>query len=199
VETWSNRAEKLYGYTCAEMIGHSIWGTIPKQCWPQHEEALWRVLSGGTPESFQTKCLTKAATVVHASIMLSPMSDLDSRTTGIGVIARDISQQVQLQEQLAVANRLTGIGTLEPGAAREINESLANVSAKLTMVIEGPSLPPTKADSPCLNDQCSSAPEIVELMQASSNPHLEKNFEPQHLRAVVGALLLELGIRDRAE
>jgi hypothetical protein len=36
-------------------------------------------------------------------------------------------------------------------------------------------------------------------MQTTSNPCLEKPFEPQRLRAVVDSLLLELGIIDRTE
>jgi PAS domain S-box-containing protein len=349
VETWSKGAEKLYGHTSAEMVGHSIWVTIPEQCWPEHEEALRRVLTGGTLESFQTKCLTKAGPVVHVSIMFSPISDLDDRTVGIAIVAQDISRQVDLQEQLAVANRLASIGTLAAGVAHEISEPLADVSAKLAMMIEevrtisrgspsgrldeleGMALkaqagaeqvrellrelmtfpsaveePLAMAEQPMLEasvsmamDQISqralaakgradsapaggyvlviagdamtrsalqralgqqyfltcprtsaealalieagmrfdlilcdlampglsatafhselarqypdqarrivlltggpSTPEIIELMQASSNPRLARSFEPRHLCAVVGGLLLELGILDRAD
>jgi PAS domain S-box-containing protein len=136
VETWNQGAEKLYGYTRDEMVGQPILGTIPEQRWAEHEEALQRVLGRGGVDSFLTTRLTKAGTIVHVSIMLSPINDLERRTVGTAVIARDVSEQVKLQERLVIADRMASVGTLAAGMAHEINNPLAYVSANLDVMIE---------------------------------------------------------------
>lgn len=136
VQTWNKGAERLYGYTSAEMIGQSILATVPEQCRAEHEEAAAHALGRGGVDSFLTRRLTKAGAVVHVSIMLSPISDLDHRIVGTAVIARDVSEQVKLQERLVVADRLASVGTLAAGMAHEINNPLAYVSANLDVMIE---------------------------------------------------------------
>jgi PAS domain S-box-containing protein len=136
VQTWNKGAERLYGYTSAEMVGQPILATVPEQCRAEHEEAAARALGGGGVDSFLTRRLTKAGAVVHVSIMLSPISDLDHRIVGTAVIARDVSEQVKLQERLVVADRLASVGTLAAGMAHEINNPLAYVSANLDVMIE---------------------------------------------------------------
>lgn len=43
------------------------------------------------------------------------------------------------------------------------------------------------------------SPKLLEFVRATSNPCLEKPFEPQRLRAAVNTLLLGVGVLDRTE
>ena len=136
VETWNEGAEKLFGYTNAEIVGRSILVTVPERSRVEREVALKRILEGGGIESFETLRLTKGGTVAHVSVTLSAITDAAGHTAGIAVIARDISQQVELQERLIAADRMVSVGTLAAGMAHEINNPLAYVTANLDIVIE---------------------------------------------------------------
>jgi PAS domain S-box-containing protein len=136
VETWNHGAETLYGYTSAEILGESILVTIPEQCRSEYDDALRRILERGGLESFHSTRTTKAGALVHVSLMLSAIRDLERRTVGIAVIASDLSEQMKLQERLVVSDRMASVGTLAAGMAHEINNPLAFVTANLDLVIE---------------------------------------------------------------
>jgi PAS domain S-box-containing protein len=137
VETWNQGAEKLYGYTSAEIVGQSILCIIPLHLRAERDAALQHSLSGsGGVESFEAERLTKTGAVVHVSVTISPITNPDGRNVGCAVIARDISQQIKLQERLVIADRMVSVGTLAAGMAHEINNPLAYVTANLDVVLE---------------------------------------------------------------
>ena len=136
VETWNKGAEKLYGYTSAEIVGQSILSTIPAQCRSEYDDALRRILERGGVESFQSARTTKAGDVIHLSMMLSSIRGTGDHTIGIAVIASDVSEQLKLQQRLAVSDRMASVGTLAAGMAHEINNPLSFVTANLDLVIE---------------------------------------------------------------
>jgi PAS domain S-box-containing protein len=137
VETWNQGAEKLYGYTSAEIVGQSILCIIPPHLRAEREAALQhRLPGGGGVESFEAERLTKTGAVVHVSVTISPITNPDDRNVGYAVIARDISQQIKLQERLVIADRMVSVGTLAAGMAHEINNPLAYVTANLDVVLE---------------------------------------------------------------
>jgi PAS domain S-box-containing protein len=136
LETWNHGAEKLYGYTSAEILGRSVLLIVPEPRRQEREKALERIFDRGGVESFQTLRLTKTARLVHVSVTLSAIGDADGKTVGIAVIARDISEQVELQRRLVAADRMVSVGTLAAGMAHEINNPLAYVTANLDIVIE---------------------------------------------------------------
>jgi PAS domain S-box-containing protein len=135
VETWNQGAERLYGYTGAEMVGQSILAIIPHHLRAEREATFRRQPSSGV-ESFEAERLTKAGAIVHVSVTSSPITDPDGRSGGSAVIARDLSQQINLQERLVIADRMVSVGTLAAGMAHEINNPLAYVTANLDIVLE---------------------------------------------------------------
>jgi PAS domain S-box-containing protein len=136
VETWNKGAERLFGYSSAEMVGKPILLTVPEHYRAEHEEAALRVVERGGVDSFQTVRVTKEGKLVDVSIMLSPITDLDGRMVGTAVIARDVSQQVKLQERLVLADRMASLGTLAAGMAHEINNPLTCISGNLEVLVE---------------------------------------------------------------
>jgi len=136
IETWNSGAELLYGYAGDEILGKPSELLVPEECRAQRRDSVRGVLERGGVEQLQTMCLTKAGARVNVSITLSPIRHGEGQTTGLAVIARDISGQLRLQERLIVADRMASVGTLAAGVAHEINNPLATVSGNLDMVIE---------------------------------------------------------------
>jgi len=58
-----------------------------------------------------------------------PLTDLEGNVTGVCTIARDVSKERVLQNELAEAGKLAAIGKLAAGVAHEINNPLTGVLA----------------------------------------------------------------------
>ena len=95
VTTWNRAAERLFGYSPAEMIGQSIRKIIPAD--RQHEEdfVLDRIRSGEGISHFETVRVRKDGTEVPISLTVSPVYDDHGNVIGASKIARDLSERNQ--------------------------------------------------------------------------------------------------------
>ena len=100
VTSWNRGAEKIFGYTAAEMIGVSILRLIPAD--RQFEEAhiLGRIRSGQSIEHFETLRQTKDGRLLDISLTVSPIKDPSGRVVGVSKIARDITERKRAEEAL---------------------------------------------------------------------------------------------------
>jgi diguanylate cyclase (GGDEF)-like protein/PAS domain S-box-containing protein len=111
ITSWNGGAERLYGYSPAEMLGKSVSALVP----PGHEDELpdllRRVSSGERVEDYETVRARKDGTQVDVSISVSPIRSPSGMVVGCSTIARDISVRLRYQEQLrflAEHDALTG-------------------------------------------------------------------------------------------
>ena len=59
IETWNRSAERLFGYSAAEVIGRSIELIVPPEVRATGENSSLRVLTGQTAKHFETTGLTR--------------------------------------------------------------------------------------------------------------------------------------------
>ncbi|MBJ7551364.1 EAL domain-containing protein [Marinomonas ostreistagni] len=99
VTSWNKGAEKIFGYTAEEMIGNSITVLFPVDL--IHEEAmiLSRISSGELVDHFKTKRIRKDGGAIDISVTVSPICDANGTIIGASKVARDITQQVVLEQQ----------------------------------------------------------------------------------------------------
>ena len=100
VIAWNPAAERLFGWTAAEMVGQSIRRLLPDD--RQHEEdlILERVRNGERIGQFFTKRLHKDGTLLDISVAVSPVRDGHGNIVGASKIARDVGDYVRAQEKL---------------------------------------------------------------------------------------------------
>lgn len=100
VIAWNPAAERLFGWTAAEMVGQSIRRLLPDD--RQHEEdlILERIRSGEKVGQFFTKRCHRDGTLLDISVSVSPVRDGAGNIVGASKIARDVSDYVRAQEQL---------------------------------------------------------------------------------------------------
>jgi diguanylate cyclase (GGDEF)-like protein/PAS domain S-box-containing protein len=111
VVLWNHGAERLYGYTEAEMSGKSISVLVPPGHDDEVPELIARARAGERVEHHETVRARKDGTLVDVSLTVSPISDRDGTVTGVATIARDIGVRLRYQEQLrflAEHDSLTG-------------------------------------------------------------------------------------------
>jgi PAS domain S-box-containing protein len=114
--SWNASAERIFGYTAAEAIGHSIRMIIPEDRQSEEDFVLSRIRSGEGVSHYETIRRRKDGTLIPISLTVSPIYDDAGVLIGASKIARDITEQAQLHEavkrQATTAQRLSKVGAM---------------------------------------------------------------------------------------
>jgi PAS domain S-box-containing protein len=103
VTSWNPAAERLFGYSAAEMIGRTVSRVVPPDRAGESEELLARAVGGEAIAGFETQRLRKDGTLVDVSITISPIRDDAGRVSELSLIARDISERKRAERALSEA------------------------------------------------------------------------------------------------
>jgi PAS domain S-box-containing protein len=93
ITSWNKGAEKLFGYTAAEIVGLPINTLIPPDRQDEEVEILEKLGRGERIEHFETVRVKKDGTSVDVSLAISPIRDSSGRIIGASKVARDISER----------------------------------------------------------------------------------------------------------
>jgi PAS domain S-box-containing protein len=105
VQTWNKAAERLFGYTAAEIIGKSITLIIPRDRLAEEDLVLGRIRAGQTVEHYETVRRAKDGRLIDVSLTVSPIRLPNGNIIGASKIARDITEQRQLRQAADEASR----------------------------------------------------------------------------------------------
>jgi PAS domain S-box-containing protein len=125
VTGWNRAAEKLFGWTAAEMIGRETAVLAPPDRLEELAALLARVRAGQTVERIETVRLTKSGTRIDVSASVLPIRDDNGRVVGVARIVHDISRRLQADRELLAAKEAA------EEASRAKSRFLANVSHEL--------------------------------------------------------------------
>jgi PAS domain S-box-containing protein len=120
VTSWNGAAERLFGYTAAEMIGKPIRLLIPPERQVEEDDILARLRNGERIAPFETIRVTKGGQRLIISLSLSPVRDAMGTIVGASSIARDITESRKaeaerlrlLEENAAVTEALNNVGSV---------------------------------------------------------------------------------------
>lgn len=101
VMSWNQAAERMFGYSAAEMVGASIRKIIPKEREGEEDNALERIRRGERVEHFETIRQRKDGSLFPVSLSISPILDNDGRIVGASKIARDITDKKEAEAERA--------------------------------------------------------------------------------------------------
>jgi PAS domain S-box-containing protein len=108
VVSWNPGAERLYGYSAAEMIGRSISLLIPTYRPEELPEIFETIKQGKAVDGLETVRIRKDGTPVEVSLTISPIKDAGGRVVGASTVARDIARRKQEEnERLGLIKDLT--------------------------------------------------------------------------------------------
>lgn len=105
VQTWNPGAERLFGYTAAEVIGKSITLIIPPERHVEEDMILARIHAGERVDHLDTVRATKAGRRINVSLTVSPIRDASGRVVGASKIARDITDRIRGERTLQESQR----------------------------------------------------------------------------------------------
>ena len=118
VVSWNPGAERIYGYSAAEMIGRSVSVLIPSYRPEELPEIYETIRRGEGVDGLETVRIRKDGTPVEVSLTISPIKDADGRAVGASTVARDITPRKQEEnERLGLIKDLTSaLAHVEPRA-----------------------------------------------------------------------------------
>ncbi|MEZ5652586.1 MAG: CheR family methyltransferase [Burkholderiaceae bacterium] len=105
VTEWLPGAERLFGYTSDDMVGHSIERIVPQDRRRELSSINKRIQAGEIVEPVNTTRICRDGRVVHVSERSSPVVDRRGRVIGITSTDRDITLLKETEDRLVEADR----------------------------------------------------------------------------------------------
>ncbi len=145
---WNPAAERLYGYTAAEVVGRSSSLLMSPEHAGDLAQILARLRQGERVEHLETVHVRKDDTRVDVSQSLSPVKDAHGTIVGAATIARDITERKAVHERLresearleAVLNQMpAGVAIVEApsGKALLFNEQAVRIMGEPARPVKG--------------------------------------------------------------
>jgi PAS domain S-box-containing protein len=138
ITSWNRGAERMFGFTAAEIIGQPVSILSPLDHAGEVEVIRERIQREESIELFHTVRRTKEGKRIHLSITISPLRDTAGQIKGASKIIRDITPQVEAQaevaehrERLRVTLQSIGDGVITTDSAGVVSY-LNPVAEKLT-------------------------------------------------------------------
>jgi two-component system sensor kinase FixL len=126
IDLFNPAAERIFGYTRAEIVGHDVKMLMPDPYASEHESYINRYEQTGERRAIG-RIRTVAAQRKNGQVFPIELSVTEIRagnTIRYGAFIRDISEKVRLQEQLVERERLAAIGTTAATFAHEVGNPL---------------------------------------------------------------------------
>jgi two-component system cell cycle sensor histidine kinase/response regulator CckA len=133
IRFWNKGAEKIYGWTAAEVIGKNVKDLLFKEPSVQFAEARKAVLADGEwqGEIRQTRRDGEEITVESRWTLVR---DEKGQPNSILVINTDITEKKRMESQFLRAQRMESIGTLAGGIAHDLNNVLSPILMAIDML-----------------------------------------------------------------
>ncbi len=145
ITSWNRGAEIIFGYAAAETIGQTMLMLFPPEQKNEEAAILARVGRGESVEHFETERIRKDGTRIRIAATVSPLRDSQGTIIGASTIARDITLQHNLQEQLRQSQKMEAIGQLAGGVAHDFNNILAIIQMQAELAKTEPGVSPELA------------------------------------------------------
>ena len=100
VTSWNKGAEKIYGYTEAEVVGKSVSCLFPPNRREEMPQLLQRVKRGEPIEHYESVRRRKDGREINVSLAISPIRNWEGQIIGVSTIARDITGQKQVEQAM---------------------------------------------------------------------------------------------------
>jgi PAS domain S-box-containing protein len=97
IQTWNPSAERLFGYSAAEVIGKSIQSIYPPERRDEFEHTHARFKRGESIPHFETVRMTKDGQRIDVMISETLMRDAQGNEVGVSQVMRDITPRKQAE------------------------------------------------------------------------------------------------------
>ena len=109
ITAWNPAAERMFGYSAAEIVGRSTNVLFPADRLKESEDMMARTCKGESIASFETVFLRKDGRPLDVSVTISPLKNETGKIIGSSKILRDVTEynrvKRQIEEQTALLDK----------------------------------------------------------------------------------------------
>jgi two-component system sensor kinase FixL len=106
VTSWNKAAERIFGYTAPEMLGHPIALLAAPGNADEMPRILDRIRRGKRIDHYETTRLRKDGQIIEVALTISPIRDTTGQIVGASKTARDITKTKRTAAALSESNAL---------------------------------------------------------------------------------------------
>ncbi|MGH8501130.1 MAG: PAS domain S-box protein [Gammaproteobacteria bacterium] len=103
ITSWNAGAERIFGFSAAEVVGKSIVLLLPQYLPEKQAEILDRLRRGDRIDPFDTTGQRKDGRDIDVSVTISPVRDAAGNVVGASMVARDITDRKRAEAAVARA------------------------------------------------------------------------------------------------
>ena len=134
IETMNQAAERLTGYSLAEVAGKSPQDVLLPETAAVLEASYRQVAETNAPLRVEQMLALPAGTIEVESVLVPVRDPVTSRIVRIIAGQRDLTERRQLDAKLAHSQRLEAVGQLTGGVAHDFNNLLTVVIGNLSLL-----------------------------------------------------------------
>ena len=139
IQSWNKGAEIIFGYTAEEAIGQHVSILAAPERKDEIPNILERIGRGEKVEHYETRRRAKDGRIVQVSVSISPIRNAHGRIIGAAKIARDITDQQRIQDEMreinaALARANKDLEQLAYSASHDLQEPARNVAVLVELL-----------------------------------------------------------------
>ncbi len=140
---WNPCAEKIFGYSAAEVLGKSGFALIVAPAAREEMDRIWADVNRNLGGAHSTnENVTKDGRVIICEWFNTPLVGADGTVVGVFSLLQEITERVNLEKHLQQSDRMNAVGQLAAGVAHDFNNILTIITGHTGLLLANPNLPP---------------------------------------------------------
>ena len=136
VVDWNPAAERIFGYTKAEMLGKPLRLVSAAENVAELERGLTEAFKREGRWAGELPFVRKDGVHGVADVIVAVQRDANGRASSIISVSRDVTERKRLEAQLQQAQKMEAVGRLAGGIAHDFNNMLTAVKAYSEFLLE---------------------------------------------------------------
>ena len=144
---WNSGAQRIYGYSAAEIVGKSVSILFPSGGSSEIFEMMEKIKGGERVVTSDTIRVRHDGKEIHVALTLSPIKDSGGQVFGVSTVARDVTENKRLEAMFRQSQKMEAVGQLAGGVAHDFNNLLGVILGYSELLLDrmSPSDPERKS------------------------------------------------------